>query len=85
MIGNFKPNLNKREHWNSKTFTSNSCEAINTYLNNKGCFIDVKTIDNTKYYHTFEKVFNTNLETESQKKPLHQLVDQRFLFLQNCS
>ena len=31
----------------------------------KGCFIDVKTINNTKYYHTFEKVFNTNLETES--------------------
>jgi hypothetical protein len=44
MIGNFKPNLNKRERWNTKTFTSNSCEAFNTYLNNKGCFIDVKTI-----------------------------------------
>ena len=26
---------------------------------------DVKTINNTKYYHTFEKVFNTNLGTES--------------------
>ncbi len=39
--------------------------SINTYLNNKGCFIDVKTINDTKYYHTFEKVFNTNLETES--------------------
>jgi hypothetical protein len=65
MIGNFKPNLNKRERWNSKTFTSNSCDAFNTYLKHKGCFIDVKTINNTKYYHTFEKVFNTNLETES--------------------
>ena len=31
MIGNFKPNLNKREHRNSKTFTSNSCEACNTF------------------------------------------------------
>ncbi len=28
-------------------------------------FIDVKTINNTKCSHTFEKVFNTNLETES--------------------
>ena len=65
MIGNFKPNLNKRERWNSKTFTSNSCEAFNTYLNNRGSFIDVKIINNTKYYHTFEKVYNTNLETES--------------------
>jgi hypothetical protein len=31
MIGNFKPNLDKRERWNSKTFTSNSCDAFNTY------------------------------------------------------
>ncbi len=65
MIGNFKPNLNKRERWNSKTFTSNSCEAFNTYLNIKGCFIYVKTTNNTKYCHTLEKIFNTNLETES--------------------
>ncbi len=65
IIGNFKPNLNKRERWNSKTFTSNSCDAFNTYLKHKCCFIDVKTINNTKYFHTFEKVFNTNLETES--------------------
>ncbi len=63
MIGNFKPNLNKRERRNSKTFTSNICEAFNTYFNNTGCFIDVKTINDTKYYHTFENVFNTNLET----------------------
>jgi primosomal protein N' len=65
MIGNFKPNLNKREHWNSKTFTSNSCEAFNTFLKYKGCFIDVKTINDKKYYHTFEKTYNTNLENQS--------------------
>jgi hypothetical protein len=71
MIGNFKPNLNKRERWNSKTFTSNICEAFNTYLNNTGCFIDAKTINDTKYCHTFENVFNTNLETESPKQNIH--------------
>jgi hypothetical protein len=65
MKGNFKPNSNKRERWNSKTFTSNNCDAFNTHLKFKGCFIDVKTINDTKYYHTFEKVFNTNLEIES--------------------
>ncbi len=65
MIGNFKPNLNKSERWNSKTFTSNSCEAFNTFLNYKGCFIDVKTINDKKYYHTFEKQYNTNLENQS--------------------
>ena len=58
MIGNFKPNLNKREHWNSKIFTSNSCEAFNTYIKYKGCFIDVKTINDKKYYHTFEKTLH---------------------------
>ncbi len=50
MVGNFKPNLKKREHWNSKTFTSNICEAFNTYIKYKGCFIDVKTINVKKYY-----------------------------------
>ncbi len=65
MMGNFKPNLNKHEHWNSKTFTSNGCEAFNTFLNYKGCFIDVKTIQDRKYYHTFEKQINTNLENQS--------------------
>ncbi len=40
-------------------------QCIQHILKHKGCFIDVKTINNTKYFHTFEKVFNTNLETES--------------------
>ncbi len=30
--------------------------AFNTYLKHKCCFIDVKTINNTKYYHTFAYV-----------------------------
>ena len=65
MIGNFKPNLNKREKWISKTFSSNSCDAFNTYLSYNGCFINVMNINNTRYYHTFEKVYNTNLENQS--------------------
>jgi hypothetical protein len=28
-------------------------------------FIDVKTINEKKYYHTFKKSYSTNLETES--------------------
>jgi hypothetical protein len=55
MIENFKPNLNKRERWNSKTFTSNSCDAFNTCLKHKGCFIDVKIINDIKYYHTSKR------------------------------
>ena len=57
MIGNFKPNLNKREKWYSKVFTNNSCDAFNSYLKYKGCFIDVKTIDNKKYYHITYCIF----------------------------
>jgi len=65
MIGNFKPNVNKRERWISKTFSSSSCDAFNTYLNYKGSFIDVKVINDKRYYHTFEKIYNTSLETEA--------------------
>jgi len=65
MIGNFKPNINKRETWFSKSFSESSCEAYNTFVNHQGCFIDVKTINDKKYYHTFKKSYSTNLETES--------------------
>ena len=65
MIGNFKPNLNKRETWYSKSFSESSCDAFNTFVNHQCCFIDVKTINNKKYYHTFKKSYSTNLETES--------------------
>ena len=64
MIGNFKPNMNKRELWKSKIFTSDSCEAFDSYLALKGCFIDVKKIGDNIYYHTFEKSFKTTMETE---------------------
>jgi hypothetical protein len=65
MIGNFKPNMNKRETWFSKSFSESSCEAYNTFVNHQGCFIDVKTINDKKYYHAFKKSYITNLETES--------------------
>ncbi len=55
MICNFKPNLNKREKWHSKVFTHSSCDTFNSYFKYKGCFIDVKTIHDSKDYHTFEK------------------------------
>ena len=64
MIGNFKPNLKKREKWHSKVFTNNSCDAFNSYIKFKGCFIVVKTINDNKYFHTFEKSYSSNLETQ---------------------
>jgi hypothetical protein len=30
MIGNFKPNLNKREKWHSIVFTNKTCDAFNS-------------------------------------------------------
>jgi len=65
MIGNFKPNRTKNERWFSGVFTSQSTEAFNSYLINKSCFIDVKTINDVRYYHTFNKSYSTNIETES--------------------
>ena len=63
MIGNFKPNRNKNEHWFSGVFTGDSCEAFNSYLINDSCFIDVKMINNVCYYHTFYQSYSTNIET----------------------
>ena len=64
MIGSFEPNLTIRETWRSKIFTSDSCEAFNSYITLKGCFIDVKKIGDKLYYHTFEKSYKTTLDTE---------------------
>ena len=74
MIGNFKPNMNKHEQWFSKSFSEKSFDAFNTYINYECCFIDVKTIDNKKYYHTFKKSFSSNLET--QASIYHQILQQ---------
>ena len=38
MIGNFKPNLNKREVWFSKSLGVNSCDAYNTFVDYQFCF-----------------------------------------------
>ncbi len=65
MIGNFKPNMNKHEQWYSKSFSEKSFDAFNTYINYECFLIDVKTIDNKKYYHTFKKSYNTNLKTQA--------------------
>jgi hypothetical protein len=64
MVGNFKPNMNKRELWISKIFTGDSCEAFDTYLKQKSCFIDVVKIEDKLYYHTFNKINKTIMETE---------------------
>ncbi len=49
----------------SKSFSENSCDAYNTFVNHQGCFIDVKTINDEKHYHTFKKSYSTNLKIES--------------------
>jgi hypothetical protein len=55
MIGMFKNNLNKNESWKSISFTPNSCDAFNSYLNYNESFIEVKHIGEKKYHHTFER------------------------------
>jgi 5-methylcytosine-specific restriction endonuclease McrA len=83
MIGTFNRNLKKHETWKSISFTPNSCDAFNSYLKYKGSFIDVKHIGDIKYYHTFEKMFNTQLETES---PIYnQIINQEQIELHKLS
>ena len=65
MIGNFKPNHNKRANWKSMCITKNSREAFTNYIKNDGAFIHAFNIDNKKYYHALRQCYNTNLETES--------------------
>ena len=73
MIGGFKPNLNKNINWSSVCITSNSCEAYHQYLQNKGCFIEIITVNNIKYFHVYKEIQRTNMETE---KPIYdQILD----------
>ena len=73
MIGGFKPNLTKNITWSSVCITSNSCEAYHQYLLNKGCFIEVITVNNIKYFHVYKEIQKTNMETE---KPIYdQILD----------
>ena len=53
MIGAVKPNLNKNIKWLSVCITANSCEAYNQFLQNKGCFIEVITINEVKFFMNF--------------------------------
>jgi len=64
MIGGFKPNLNKNIKWLSVCITANSCEAYNQFLQNKGCFIEVITINEVKFFHVYKELEITNIETE---------------------
>ena len=83
MIGNFNINKKKHETWKSISFTSNSCDAFNSYIKYNGSFIEVKYIENTKYYHTFEKIYETDLETES---PIYnQIINQEQIELHKLS
>ncbi len=59
----------RKETWKSISFTPNSCDAFNSYLKYYGSFIEVKHIGEQKYYHTFEKIYKIDLETEYQFIP----------------
>jgi len=83
MIGGFKPNLNKNIKWLSVCITANSCEAYNQYLQNKGCFIEVITINEVKFFHVYKELESTNIETE---KPIYdQILDLEAIALHKLS
>ena len=76
MVGNFKPNMEKREDWKSICITQNEAEAFYHYIKNKGCFISTFYVDGDKkqYYQVYEQQNCINVETEA---PLyHQVLQQ---------
>ena len=66
MIGGFKPNLNKNIQWLSVCITANSCEAYNQFLEHKGCFIEVITINEVKFFMFIKKLKQLMLKLKSQ-------------------
>jgi len=83
MIGEFKPNKNKNIKWLSVCITANSCEAYNQYLQNKGCFIEIITINEVKFFHVYKELESTNIETE---KPIYdQILDLEAIALHKLS
>ena len=64
MVGEFKPNLNKRANWKSLCITNNSSEAFTNYINHDGAFMHSFKIKDKKYYHTYKQGYKTNLENE---------------------
>ena len=64
LIGNFKPNHNKRANWSSLCITNNSNEAFTNYIKNDGAFIHSFKVDDKRYYHALKQGYKTNLENE---------------------
>ena len=63
MIGNFKPK--PRESWRSQLITTNPNEAFHYYLQYKGAFIDVRTINDKKYYQIYSTSITSKEETDA--------------------
>ena len=66
MIGGFQPNLNKNIKWLSVCITANSCEAYNQFLQNKGCFIEVITINDVKFFMFMKNLRQLILKLRNQ-------------------
>jgi len=59
--------------WKSICITANSSEAYHQFIQNKGCFIEVITINSTKFFHVYKEILKTNIESE---KPIYdQIMD----------
>jgi len=63
MIGNFKPK--PRESWRSQLITSDPNEAFYYYLQFKGAFIDVRLINDVKYYQVYSTSITSKEETDA--------------------
>lgn len=67
MIGNFNVNLNKNVHTRTIAIVKNNCDAYQHFFKNQANQPFMKTfkINNETYYHIYENIKRTNMETES--------------------
>jgi hypothetical protein len=63
MIGNFKPK--PRESWKSELITVDPSEAFYHYLRSKSSFIDVRIINEVKYYQVYSTSTISKEETDA--------------------
>ena len=81
MVGCFK--LKIREHWKQLCMITNKNDAMYHFINNKGTFIDCRTINETEFYEIF---IESKISHEESESPIYnQILEQEAIELHKLS
>ena len=81
MVGKFKPK--KTENWSTLCIQENSNDVFYHFLNNDGCFIKNRIINDKTYYHAYRKY--TTEKDESEHPIYHQILELEAIELHKMS